>query len=338
MIFGHLLKTLLPIIFAARAASSLPTWPQKTNTSLINPVIIHQFEPVAWLENLYVRPNGQLLINSQSAPELYLIDPTHPEKKVLIHEFPNTNPGLSGLGGIIETSPDTYAIVLGDLNHTTVSGFKGTFSVWTINLENYPYEAPAVKKVASHPDWTFLNGLTRLEDPTVILGCDSFDGTVYRIDTITGDVSVTIRPDNTTIPPNGQQFFIGIDGIRVFKPRHSKTTFLYYNNYVGQGYYRVPIDAYTGNSIGPVEVLATNLGLGLDDLEIDAYGASWISAAHANRIVRVGPENAVNTVAESPDVRFITAVRQGRTCYDNSRFYFATGQGKVGYIDGSAWL
>ncbi|KAH7354527.1 hypothetical protein B0T11DRAFT_230502 [Plectosphaerella cucumerina] len=310
----------------------------RNDTDLLKPTIIHQFLPPVWLENFYIRPNGQLLINSQSAPELYLLDPSRPDEKTLVHKFPNTNPGLTGLGGIVETTPDNYAIIIGDLNHTTVSGQKGSFSIWTISLEDYPRQSPRVVKAASLPEATFLNGLTTLENPTVILASDSYDGRVYRIDTLTGDTAVVVHPDDTTISPSGMEYFVGIDGIRVHRPRKSETVFLYYNNFMGEGYYRVPIDPELGSPVGPTETLATNLGLGLDDLHIDKYDASWISAVIASRIIRVDANNTAETVAESSDLQSVTAVRQGRTCNDTNRFYFVTGQGKVGFIDTSGWL
>lgn len=333
MMLSRFLVTFLSLAAAAGAVLLPVHSSPQNNSELLTPTIIHQFDPVHWLENLYARSNGQLLINSQSAPELYLLDPAYPDQKNLVYNFPNTNPGLTGLGGIVETTPDTFAIIVGDLNHTTVTGSQGSFSIWTINLEGYPEKKPQVKKVISLPDATFLNGLTRLDDPTVILACDSYDGRVYRVDTITGDLAIVMQPDNTTTSPPGERFFIGIDGIRVYRPGNSFTTYLYYNNYVGEGYYRVPIHAVLGTPIGPVEVLGTSLGLGLDDLDIDMYGASWISAGQVSRIVRVSPKGSVSIVAESPDVMYVTAVRQGRTCHDASKLYFCTGLGKVGFID-----
>lgn len=331
-------KQILSIISYGLLANHVHALSIKSNsTGLITPTIIHQFEPTHWLENLHVRPNGQLLINSQTSTEMFLLDPAHPENSTLVHRFPGPNnayPGDTGLGGIVETTPDTYAILLGNLNHTTLEGSKGSFSLWTIDLQGYPAISPRVTNVTGLPSTTFPNGLTALpDDPTVILACDSFDGSVYRIDTITGEHHVVIQPDETTVSPTGAPWFIGIDGIRVYQPENSDTTYLYYNNYIGEAYYRVPIDANLATPIGPVETLATGLGQGLDDLDIDQNGASWIAVGQAARIVRVDADGRWEIAAEHPDLMFTTAVRQGRTCSDAKRFYFCTGLGKVGYLE-----
>ncbi|KAH6999286.1 hypothetical protein EDB80DRAFT_687405 [Ilyonectria destructans] len=311
----------------------------------IVPTTIHEFGPGIWLENLFVRHNGDLLVNSQSAPELYRINPQRPERRTLIHTFPSSAQLKSntGLGGIVETTPDTFALIVGDLNHTTVTGTKGSFSVWTINLQGYPRKAPKVRKITSIPESSFLNGLTTLDDPRVILACDSFNGKVYRIDTTTGEYKVVIQPDETTLSPSGMDFFVGIDGIRTYRPRHSKTTYLYYNNFMGEAYYRVPIDSKLATPLGPPETLAVDLGSGLDDLDIDGFGATWmaVGAGRNGSIVRLGPSNDATVVAEgknTTDLFLITAVRRGRTAADCSKFYYSTGLGKVGYIDAAGWV
>ncbi|CAH0037169.1 unnamed protein product [Clonostachys rhizophaga] len=301
------------------------------------PSIIHDFGPGYWLENLYIRSNGQILTTSQSSPELYLID-TYTSERTLVHTFPNRSPGLTGLGGIVETSQDTFAIILGDLNHTTLAGVEGSFSIWTINLTGYPDQEPIVKEIASLPDSAFLNGLTTLEDRTTVLACDSFYGSIYRIDTLTGEVELALASDNTTLSPPGQQWVIGIDGIKIYRPHGSEVAYLYYTNYMGQGYYRVPIDPYVGTPAGPAEVLGTGLGIGLDDININRSGTSWISVSHESKIIKVESTGGVHVAAESPDLRFVTAVRQGRTRDNYTKLYFSTGLGKVGFIDVSRSL
>ncbi|KAJ4324096.1 hypothetical protein N0V84_004062 [Fusarium piperis] len=325
---------ILAILSLVTSTSCFPNPSNKllTISAPISPTIIHDFGPGHWLENMFIRSNGQILTTSQSAPELYLID-LQTSERTLVHTFPNASPGLTGLGGIVETSPDTFAIIVGDLNHTTLFGVEGSFSIWTINLTSYPDQEPTVTEVVSLPDAAFLNGLTTLEDRTTVLACDSFHGSVYRIDTITGEIGVSLAPDNTTLSPPGQQFVIGIDGIKVYRPYGSKVLYLYYTNFMGQGYYRVPINVGDGTPTGPAEVLGTGLGVGLDDLDIDESAVSWISVGHESKIIRVQTPGGVQVVAESPDLQFVTAVKRGRTCGNYTNLYFSTGLGKVGFID-----
>ncbi|KAM5350822.1 hypothetical protein ACJ41O_007327 [Fusarium nematophilum] len=88
----------------------------------------------------------------------------------------------------------------------------------------------------------------------------------------------------------------------------TEVVYLYYGNFMGQGYYRVPIDPSLGTPIGSVEVIQTGLGTGVDDLDMDEKGGSWswIAVGHESQIIRVGSTGDVVVVAESPDLRMST--------------------------------
>jgi hypothetical protein len=60
---------------------------------------------------------------------------------------------------------------------------------------------------------------------------------------------------------------------------------------------------------------------------------SWLSVAHESQIIKIESTGGVEVAAESPDLRFVTAVRLGRTRDNYTKLYFSTGLGKVGFID-----
>ena len=105
-----------------------------------------------WLENIAVRPNGDLLI-TQLAPHpiLYTIkNPSSPNASLSpIYEW--HVPNVTKLLGITETTPDTFVIVAG--NATTDSlGYHGTFSLWEARFPSS--SSLPCPPCACCPDWS----------------------------------------------------------------------------------------------------------------------------------------------------------------------------------------
>lgn len=100
---------------------------QKSLPFLPLPVkIIHEFPRRSWIENLVFRPNGLILANLLSAPEIYQVDPTTGAASVA-----TKIPTATGLIGIAEIEKDVYYnVIAGNYNVATLTAKPGMFSVW----------------------------------------------------------------------------------------------------------------------------------------------------------------------------------------------------------------
>lgn len=146
---------------AAETNGSSP-WKAETRT-------IYQFPNNTYVENLAVRPNGQILVNILTSPQVWLVDPDLPDRAVLIHEFPS----VLGLSGIVEYQPDTFAIAGGNISLTTGESVVGSWSIWSLDLrglnitsnESVTTQPPGMREIADVPPASFLDGLALLPSP-----------------------------------------------------------------------------------------------------------------------------------------------------------------------------
>ena len=171
--------------------------------------LIYQFPPAPpkTIENLVVRPNGNILLDIIDAPEVYNIDPlaSNPSPQ-LVYTFPNA----TGVAGIAEVFPDVYALVIGNYSTASLTGIPGSFSIWTLDLNS---SAPVAKEIAYIAGAQTLNGMTALpQSPGTVLVADSGAGQVYRVNTITGQYSVSIT--SPYFKPNAT-VALGINGLHV---------------------------------------------------------------------------------------------------------------------------
>lgn len=59
---------------------------QPTRMAPLNASLIHEFPNPTWIENLFVRSNGDILLTSLSLPHLYVLNPYEPQSNpILIH-------------------------------------------------------------------------------------------------------------------------------------------------------------------------------------------------------------------------------------------------------------
>ena len=112
-----------------------------------------QFKDQTKLENLAARSNGQLVLTSISDTTLRLLDPTKKNSKA---QSVYTFPGATSLSGVVETTPDVFAIVAGNWSLKTFEGVKGSFAVWLVDFNKNP---PSVKQIAKIPEANSLNGI-----------------------------------------------------------------------------------------------------------------------------------------------------------------------------------
>ncbi|KAH7357231.1 hypothetical protein BKA65DRAFT_392578 [Rhexocercosporidium sp. MPI-PUGE-AT-0058] len=250
-----------------------------------------QVVKLASTENLAVRPNGHILTTNMNSANLYIVDPVAKTSKTAI-----VVTGASGLSGIVEVTPDVFAVI----------GGKGIYKV------DFTGATPVATLIKTITEANNLNGLTAFNNDTVLVA-DAGKGSVFRFSMSTGAYSVAVT--DPTMAPSGSIPF-GIDGIRY------KDGVVWYTNIFKNSFHKVPVDA-TGKATGAVTTLWTNL-MG-DDLCFGPNGKIYIATNGKNSIVEVDPSvgkpTAIATVSGSTSCGF------GRTEKDKDVIYVGGGTG-----------
>lgn len=254
-----------------------------------------------FIENIAVRANGNLLITSMSVPTLFSIDPTTPSPTTtVIHTFPNG----TGLMGITELTPDTFAIVTGIWDLANTRAAPGSLTVWTVDLSppRGPGSpgSPKVTLITTVANSTILNGLAaHPRNPSLLLAADSAQGALWRINLATGAHDIVFSSPLFTPTDTAD---LGINGLRAAAaPRRGGRGEgeVYFTNSAQGLFGKVAVD-WRGEVVGGVEVLARSgdagVGVVYDDIALDLRkgkgkgrgpSAAWV-ASHPSYAVRVG--------------------------------------------------
>lgn len=301
---------------------------------------IYQFPNNTYVENLAVRPNGQILINVLTSPQVWLVDSEVPDKAVLVHEFS----GVLGLSGIVEYQPDVFAILGGNISLSTGDSVVGSWSIWSLDLggENITSNAsisaqpPSVSKVADVPPATFLNGMALLASPEkqlLIVG-DVRTGTIYSVDVETGEYAIAI---NNTFTAPGPDYAFGsaaTDGIQI------RNDTLYFTNLGQKKLNKVRLDVSDGTPAGEIETLAQTLTPldQWDDFTLGHEGSVWMATGGANTIQKINTQTGdVSIIAgdvNSTAIAEPTSAKFGRREDDAMVLYVTTAGGIVTPVDG----
>ncbi|UPK89407.1 hypothetical protein LCI18_000342 [Fusarium solani-melongenae] len=289
--------------------------------------LIHEYPLGTFVENIAVRPNGELLVTLPFLAEAHSINPlgSNPTPKVL-HRFE----GVNSVFGIAEYDHDVYAVSGGNFS-TTEGTVLGTYRVDSLNLTQ---ATPLASKIADFPSAQFLNGMTALprwgRGPRNVLVNDVMGGVVYNLDPVSGDSFVAL---NNTFTQAHQHPVIGsfsVNGIKVGDG-------MAYITNTGLGMLvRFPI--YPNG--GSVEILsrAANSTWFYDDFALRDTTA-YVTTGSGNTIERViappvdaqGPINTeiVAGNLNSTAVAGPTGAAFGRTLKDNHILYITTSGGSV---------
>ncbi|KAK3313352.1 hypothetical protein B0H66DRAFT_349683 [Apodospora peruviana] len=247
---------------------------------------------ISSIENVAVRPNGQILATNMNSANLYAVDPVAKTSKTAISVS-----GASGLSGIAEYAPDVFAVI----------GGKGIYKV------DFTGSAPKSSLIKTITEANNLNGLATFDNSTLLVA-DAGKGSVYKFDVNTGAYSVAIT-DPTMAPSGGIPF--GIDGIKY------RDGVVWYTNIFKNSFHKVAVDPATAKPTGAVTTLWTNL-MG-DDLCFGPNGKIYVATNSKNSLVEVDP--AVGKPTSVGSVTGSTSCAFGRTATDSNVAYVGAGQG-----------
>lgn len=281
-------------------------------TALSSVAVIHQFPDNTWIENLAIRPNGHVLVTTLTSPDLYLIDPFHAGRSVLVHSFPDH----LCLLGIAELQPDVFYVIAGNYSQKTNANPPGAWDVYSVDMRA---PGPKISLSGHFPDAILLNGMAVLNSSAgFLLVGDAGAGIVYRLNVHTGAIAV-VMDDPLMKPPSGGP--VGIDGLQI---RHSQ---LYWTN-AGQGLLiKTPLSA-DGTAAGPSMILMK--GLEMDDLALATTGDAFLAVTYRNEIVKwSNGGDRGGTVIRSSEGKLVgpTACKFGRTLQDSHMLYVSTNGG-----------
>ncbi|KAJ5951356.1 uncharacterized protein N7479_009769 [Penicillium vulpinum] len=261
---------------------------------------IYRFPNATWVENIAVRPNGNLLVADLSTAELWEIDPSTPGSAHLVYHFD----GAEDADGITELSPDIYAVI-------------ATNSVWTIDLTS-DETAPKATLIAKLPAGA-LNGIAALDEGNAVALTDSSLGVIWYLNIRTGAYEV-IHQDETMAANTDMGLLLGVNGLKVVND------YMYYTDSPKQIFCRVRIDTHTGRALGPYEVISRNT-LG-DDFVIGPHGVAYLAGLVGNVVLKVYPNGDHEVIAgsaNSTDLMTATSTAFGRTYKDRNVLYITTG-------------
>ncbi|KAK5720826.1 hypothetical protein LTR15_006788 [Elasticomyces elasticus] len=271
---------------------------------------VYEFPNTTWVENLAVRPNGHILATIIGLPEVWNVDPFS-QTAELVYTFPE--PANSVLG-ITETEPDVFAVVVGFFNPATISGLKGSYSIWSIDLREEHWDGSGahrhhqppsndtkaqVNKITDIPSAVFLNGLTTLPSSKgeLILVGDSFQGVVYSVNLRTAAFAMVLDEPEFK-PLQSALFLLGVNGIHV----SAKSDYLYFvNSFQVPLLGRVPITS-KGTASGPVEIVVSktdflrNEGFQADDFALDGDNTAWIAGNPSGYLLKITSDGNVTEV------------------------------------------
>jgi len=304
------------------AALAATTFAQAT------PSLVYQFENAfsgvgyVNIENIAVRDNGKLLLNTVTGAIMVELDPKNPEPVIvanLTNAIGNGQPG--SLTGIAETCDDVYTVAAGNFAFgpqvpNGVAGIPGSNSVWNVDLSG---KEPKNNLVTAIPEADTLNGVTAIPggNKDLVLIADSGLGAVWAVNTKTGKYEIVIQND-LFLPGNTSNF--GINGVQVQGP------YLYFTNSAQHTFGAVPIDKNTGKATGEITVFATfPEDLGPDGFDLKQKQGGAYIAAQPDSVYMVPRDGSLNLVAGGADDETLLGPTSTAFGKDGCTLYIVTG-------------
>ncbi|EFE33206.1 uncharacterized protein ARB_07958 [Trichophyton benhamiae CBS 112371] len=273
--------------------------------------VLHQFPDPTYLQSLYVRSNGDILLTTAwpNGTIYYVSGPTTKSPKVTqVYQF---DPKVVNVTtSIIETRPDVYAFFAGQQVHLGI-GINGTFGVWELDLRPTrrrlnPGKA-IVKELVHIPNGGLLSGLDVVpDDSSTLLVADSTVGVVWHVDTVARKYKLGIQDPAMPGPPWAATQF-GIDGLQYHKG------YLYWTNSFEARIYRIRMTRKGFAAPGAKgELFKEVRSFFLDNFTFGPRNGDtmWVATNADNRLITVSPDGNVTVVLGEPDELTVSGVVQ----------------------------
>ncbi|KAJ9136872.1 hypothetical protein NKR23_g9446 [Pleurostoma richardsiae] len=326
------IASLLRFAASAPASTALATDPVRT---------VFEFPNDTYVENIAVRPNGQVLVTVLTAPRLFLVDPLQPGRAVLVHTFASA----LGVSGIAEYEPDVYACITGNFSFSTGDVGAGSWAIWSIDLRGVALRPdgtlsapPRTSQIAAVPPARFLNGISLLKakDKTLLVG-DVNGGAIFHVDIKTGDFRVAINNTYTQVAPASPFPPAGVDGVHVCEDA------LYFTNIGKSIFVKVPISE-DGTAAGPFTTVAHTLSRldEYDDFTFDCDGNAFLVTGRGNSVEIISPGGRREVIIagnlNSTAIAEPTSAAFGRGLLDRNVLYVTTAGGLATPVDGDVTI
>ncbi|KAF9872475.1 hypothetical protein CkaCkLH20_09972 [Colletotrichum karsti] len=269
--------------------------------------------PKTWIENIAVRRNGNLLLNTFNNGQMYTADPSQsPLQPRIIAKVE----GVNALYGITEVGRDIFAVAGANFDPATMAmPDQSSMRLAVVSFQSdrqFTDGNPSVEVILKNTTFGAVNGLTSLScQRHIVLGAISATGEILRVNTKTRVADIAFKDEEFTIGSSGL-FPFGVNGLKIFN------SYLYFTNTNRQTFGRVKIDKL-GNKVGNVEIITrapANSTLTPDDFVIDKLGNAYVGF-WPSLLVKIAPDGKqtilVNGTLAGPTSEALS--RDGKTLY-----------------------
>lgn len=324
-------RLLLLASFLTASSLVVSLHPEKRDDGL--PVrLLYEYPVGTWVENIVVRPSGELLMTLINTPHIDQLNQFDPDP---VPTTVSVVPNGTAVFGIAEIDNDVYAFAHGGFS-LTAGATPGSWSVWTATFPQPHEPTAAIAKVADVSDARFINGLTNLPStskPERVLAADIQTGKVYRVEIKTGEWDVPISNDLTAPAPDPVFGTVGTNGL------HVRDSTLYFANTGQDILARLPITE-SGDPAGPPSVIAH----ALPETEYDDFALrgeyAYMVTGYGDSIERVSldgksRDRIIAGVLNTTTFAEPTSVAFGRTEKDRDVLYVVTAGGLAAPVKGN---
>lgn len=290
---------------------------------------VHQYPNPFWIENIAIRPNGNLLVTSLSSHQLFQIDLNEVDSSTLVYTFPH----VSAVSGITELIEDVYIVAAG--NFSNHRGIQGTWSFWKVDFTSKS-GSPSIQKVLDAPHAVLPNGLTKLASDTAVVA-DSGMNSSWALNVSSLQYELAIKVPQMT-PPAGSQLDEGINGLHIHQQH------LYWTNSEADTLYRIQVDRKSGRAVRNAKVeTVVNATTFIDDFAFDQHGRAWVATDAGNTLIVVPNTDNENSTYWTVDGSATSTLMEGSTSCafgrgrdDRHILYVTTNGGLTAPINGTA--
>ncbi|KAH8892230.1 hypothetical protein GQ53DRAFT_746174 [Thozetella sp. PMI_491] len=277
---------------------------------------LYQFPNLTLIENLAVRPNGQLVLSTMSnGGNLYTLDPHSPQPEVQVAAV---FADATGTTGIAQTAPDQFVIMGGYLNQSAFRYVDNKYNVYVLHFNDCHGTTATIRNVFSATG--FVNGIAALPGyPDIVLAADSSSGEINRVDVAKG-ITETVLQDSRLNYTSSSPLPMGVNGIKVYDGH------IYFTNSGLQTFGRIPMSA-DGRTFGDLEIIAKIQAAGslvtFDDFVIDSHGTTYVGTQWTG-LTKISPSGEQVLVVGGDNSTTLLGPTAAALSRDEKRLYITT--------------